>query len=177
VEEMTGDMDPKTNFALIVIQTELERWKYLVRGYLRARIAKVRSALLYGLGVPLTLLSKIDRHALHYLTTPELRSRLSASEIAYVTRHQALLQNHYLASFLSSFPPALRNLDDTAGGISMIDGPDLETAVFVRALKDVMLEGKGRDADDQMDAKAGEVVVARWSDVKPLVERGDVELV
>ena len=41
VEEMTGDMDPKTNFALIVIQTELERYKYLVRSYLRARIAKV----------------------------------------------------------------------------------------------------------------------------------------
>jgi len=37
---MTGDMDPKTNFALIVIQTELERYKYLVRSYLRARIAK-----------------------------------------------------------------------------------------------------------------------------------------
>ncbi len=42
VEEMTGDMDPKTNFSLIVIQTELERYKYLVRSYLRARIAKVR---------------------------------------------------------------------------------------------------------------------------------------
>jgi GINS complex subunit 4 len=41
VEEMTGDMDPKTNFALIVIQTELERYKFLVRSYLRARIAKV----------------------------------------------------------------------------------------------------------------------------------------
>jgi GINS complex subunit 4 len=40
VEEMTGDMDPKTNFALIVIQTELERYKYIVRSYLRARIAK-----------------------------------------------------------------------------------------------------------------------------------------
>jgi GINS complex subunit 4 len=38
---MTGDMDPKTNFALIVIQTELERHKFLVRSYLRARIAKV----------------------------------------------------------------------------------------------------------------------------------------
>jgi GINS complex subunit 4 len=47
VEEMTGDMDAKTNFSLIVIQTELERWKYLVRGYLRARVAKVcRSATL-----------------------------------------------------------------------------------------------------------------------------------
>ncbi|MDA4132355.1 MAG: hypothetical protein OK454_04425 [Thaumarchaeota archaeon] len=42
VEELTGVMDPKTNFALIVIQTELERYKYLVRSYLRARIAKVR---------------------------------------------------------------------------------------------------------------------------------------
>lgn len=41
VEVMTGDMDPKTNFGLIIIQTELERWKYLVRGFLRARLAKV----------------------------------------------------------------------------------------------------------------------------------------
>jgi hypothetical protein len=40
VEEMTGNMDPKTNFALIVIQTELERYKFMVRSYLRARIAK-----------------------------------------------------------------------------------------------------------------------------------------
>lgn len=38
---MTGDMDPRTNFALIVIQTELERCKYIVRSYLRARVAKV----------------------------------------------------------------------------------------------------------------------------------------
>lgn len=38
---MTGDMDPKTNFALIVIQTELERYKYIVRSYIRSRIAKV----------------------------------------------------------------------------------------------------------------------------------------
>ena len=42
MEEMTGDMDPKTNFGLICLQTELERWKYLVRGLVRARIAKVR---------------------------------------------------------------------------------------------------------------------------------------
>lgn len=48
VEEMTGDMDPKTNFALIVIQTELERYKYIMRSFLRSRIAKV-SILLPGL--------------------------------------------------------------------------------------------------------------------------------
>lgn len=44
---MTGDMDPKTNFGLIVIQTELERWKYLVRGFLRARLSKVCILLLF----------------------------------------------------------------------------------------------------------------------------------
>lgn len=41
VEEQTGNMDPKTNFSLIIIQTELERFKFLVRSFLRARLAKV----------------------------------------------------------------------------------------------------------------------------------------
>ncbi|KAL8419802.1 hypothetical protein RB594_002822 [Gaeumannomyces avenae] len=129
VEEMTGNMDPKTNFALIVIQTELERYKFLVRSYLRARMAK------------------IDKHTLHYLSTPALRARLSESELAYATRHQALLHNHYLSSFLASFPPALQNLNDTAGNISMIDTPDLDSAVFIRLLRDCFVEGKVLDRD------------------------------
>ena len=41
VEEQTGNPDPKANFRLIIVQTELERFKYLVRSFLRARIAKV----------------------------------------------------------------------------------------------------------------------------------------
>jgi GINS complex subunit 4 len=68
-------------------------------------------------------------------------------------------------------------MDDTAGGISMVDSPDLETAVFIRVLRDTLVLGRGRDVDDQMEAVAGEVVVARWADVKPLVESGDAELV
>jgi GINS complex subunit 4 len=40
---MTGTMDPKSNFTLVVLQTELERFKFLVRSFLRARIAKARS--------------------------------------------------------------------------------------------------------------------------------------
>ncbi|KAI1399962.1 GINS complex, Sld5 component [Hypoxylon fuscum] len=159
IEDMTGDMDPKTNFALIVIQTELERYKYLVRSYLRARIAK------------------IDKHTLHYLSSPELRARLSPTELAYATRHQALLHNHYLSSFLSSFPPPLQNLNDTAGNISMIDTPDLEAAVFIRLLRDTLVEGRGTDADGRMDGKNGDVVILRWSDAKKLVESGFAEIV
>ena len=41
VEEQTGNMDPRTNFKVIVLQTELERMKFLVRSFLRTRIAKV----------------------------------------------------------------------------------------------------------------------------------------
>jgi len=38
---MTGTQDPKSNFTLVILQTELERIKFLVRSFLRARIAKV----------------------------------------------------------------------------------------------------------------------------------------
>ncbi|KAK3394314.1 hypothetical protein B0H63DRAFT_42739 [Podospora didyma] len=159
VEEMTGDMDPKTNFALIVLQTELERFKYIVRSYLRARIAK------------------IDRHTLHYLSTDELRSRLSEMELAYATRHQALLHNHYLSSFLSSFPPQMQNLNDAGGNSTMIDTPDLESAVFIRLLIDTVVEGRGVDADGEMNGKVDDIVILRWSDAKPLVDAGSAELV
>lgn len=151
-------MDPKTNFALIVIQTELERFKYLVRSYLRARI------------------SKIDRHTLHYLSTDALRARLSEMELAYATRHQALLHNHYLSSFLSSFPSALQNLNDSAG-INMVETPDLESAVFIRLLKDTLVEGRGVDSDGAMDGRESDIVILRWADAKTLVENGSAELV
>ncbi|KAG8421147.1 GINS complex subunit [Metarhizium acridum] len=159
VEDMTGDMDPKTNFALIVLQTELERYKFLVRSYLRVRI------------------SKIDKHTLHYLSTQELRDRLSPTELAYATRHQALLHNHYLSSFLGSFPQQLQNLNDTAGNISMIDAPDLDTAVFIRMLKSADVHGDGTDADVTLPAEEGDVLILRWSSAKALVQDGDAELV
>ncbi|KAF5874537.1 putative dna replication complex gins protein sld5 protein [Botrytis fragariae] len=169
VEELTGDMDPKTNFGLICLQTELERWKYLIRGLVRARIAK------------------IDAHTLHYLSNEDLRSRLSETEIAYATRHQQLLHNHYLSSFLGSFPSTLQNLNDQAGGISMISGPDEDTAVFARGTGSyeeftgdggsISVLGRGRDGDDVKDVGRGEVVIARWSDIKEHVERGEMELV
>ena len=157
-------MDPKTNFGLIIIQTEVERWKFLIRSYLRARIAK------------------IDKHTLYYLSTPALQERLSEMETAYATRHQSLLHNHYLSSFLSSFPSQLQNLNDTAGGISMIGCPDEDGAVFVRGLGGlgedrVVVRARGRDGDDEIEVSRGEVVVARWADVREHVEKGHMELV
>ncbi|KAI9838518.1 MAG: GINS complex subunit [Sclerophora amabilis] len=159
VEMQTGNMDPKTNFRLIIIQTEVERVKFLVRSYLRARIAK------------------IDKYALHILRTPALRSCLSPPELQYLTQHQALLHHHYLSSFLHSFPDKLRRLDDTAGGISMIEQPDLDVAVFCRVLRDVQDPVVIQGTDTVFELRRGGVHVVRYSAVRDAILRGDVELI
>ncbi|KAF2835635.1 GINS complex, Sld5 component [Patellaria atrata CBS 101060] len=162
VEEQTGNMDPKANFRLIILQTELERFKFLVRSFLRARIAK------------------IDKFPIHHLTDTSTISRLSASETQYLRAHHVLLSNHYQSSFLSQFPTALQRLDDTIGGISMIDAPDLDTAVFCRILRDLgkmLIEGKDREHHRELDLKRGEIFIVRWSSIKESVFAGDIELV
>ena len=69
--------------------------------------------------------------------SPETKSRLSGSEVEYATAHATILHAHYASSFLEQFPSSLQRMDDTAGGISMFEVPDLDTAVFVRGLRDV----------------------------------------
>ncbi|KAK8206665.1 GINS complex subunit [Zalaria obscura] len=166
VEEMTGNMDPKSNFSLIVIQTELERFKFLVRSFLRARIAK------------------IDKYPHHYTNLSKssdpdsAQTLLSPTESQYLTHHIALLSHHYNTSFLASFPAQLQRLDDTAGGISMVDTPDSESAVFCRVLRDCgEVDIWGEDGRAKVDLRRGDVWVLRWSAVKERVVGGDVELI
>lgn len=59
----------------------------------------------------------------------------------------------------------------------MIDSPDLDTAVFIRLLRDALVEGRGTDADGEMAGKEGDILILRWSDAKPLVDAADAELV
>jgi len=155
IEDQTAaSTDPKTSFRLIIQQTELERLKFLVRSLLRARIAK------------------IDAHPLHYRDS----AFLSADEAQYLRAHQALLSSHYGTSFLAQFPAALQRLDDTAGGISMVDAPDEDKAVFCRVLKDVgVVAVEGTDVS--CDMRRGDVWVIRWSAIRNAVLSGDVELI
>ncbi|KAF8477023.1 hypothetical protein BDZ91DRAFT_688061 [Kalaharituber pfeilii] len=164
VERETGDLEPQANFRLILIQTELERVKYLVRAYLRARMAK------------------IDKHPLYLLSNPSALSNLSPPEQSYLKSHLALLNNHYLASFLRNFPAQLRRLDDTAGGISMIEEPDLDSAVFCAVVKDVGGEDGGAEVvipgtGARFTLRKGDVYVVRYSAVRKFVLEGAVELI
>ena len=67
-------------------------------------------------------------------------------------------------------------MDDTAGGISMIEQPDIDEAVFVRALSDVP-EIVVVGTDIAFEMRRGDIFVVRWSAVREAVERGEAELV
>ena len=58
----------------------------------------------------------------------------------------------------------------------MVDMPDEDAAVFVRALRDVgevYVEGTG----SRFELKRGDVSVVRWSAIRGWVLGGDVELI
>lgn len=59
----------------------------------------------------------------------------------------------------------------------MIDSPDMDTAVFIRMLRDKDVHGRGTDADVTLEAKDGDILILRWSSAKPLVDAGEAELV
>lgn len=121
---------------------------------------------------------QIDKHAIYILTTPAIRGRLSAPELSYLKSHLALLNSHFLSSFLRNFPEQLRRLDDKAGGISMVEEPDLDGAVFCKVVKDVedrSVRIPGTDAEFEL--KRGDVYVVRYSAVREFVLSGEVELI
>ena len=179
IETMNATADPSANFRLVIVQTELERFKFLVRSLLRARMAKVR---ITATSIPecyADTIVQIDTYPLHSLALSQASpTALSQLERQYLDHHQYLLSSHYNTAFLSSFPAGLRKLDDTAGGISMIDKPDEDNAVFCRILRDAgQVEVQGEQGAGTVELNRGDVWVLRWRNVKEGVERGDIELI
>jgi len=68
-------------------------------------------------------------------------------------------------------------LDDTAGGISMIEQPDMDKAVFIRTLRDVDTPIVVEGTDTAFEMRRRDVYVVRWSAVRELVMGGDAELI
>lgn len=68
-------------------------------------------------------------------------------------------------------------MDDTAGGISMIEKPDFDKAVFVRALRDTDTPIYVEGTDMGFRMLKGDIYVVRWSAIRQLVLSGDAELI
>ena len=68
-------------------------------------------------------------------------------------------------------------MDDNTLGHSMIDQPDVDRAVFARAVKDIEDAIYVEGTDSFFEMKRGDIYVVRWSAVRELVLGGVVELI
>ncbi|KAB8074735.1 hypothetical protein BDV29DRAFT_201213 [Aspergillus leporis] len=182
--------NPTLNLKLSILQTDLSRAQYLIRSVLRQRLAKLtKNSMYYLLLVSPQTHSQPDSSQMSQQpqdSIPDLSgvtdpSPLSAQELAFLHAHQNLLAGHFGASFLGSFPPQLRRLDDNAGGTSMVQGPDGREVVFVRCLGEavrvVVPPGDGVEVETEgVEMRMGDVWVARWEGVKGAWGRGEVEV-
>lgn len=143
---------------LMIIETDIERLNFLVRVYLRARLAK------------------LDDYNLYYinLTLDEDNKILSQAELEYLRGHFKILTNLYNNSFLKKMPEFLTLLDDTSGGQSMITAPDTNELVFVRI--------GGRDLtvstlEEDFELVARGIYVVRYSLIARYIQLGDIDLI
>jgi GINS complex subunit 4 len=55
-----------------------------------------------------------------------------------------LVEGHFQGAVLEQLPSDLQKLDDTAQGLSMVNSPDINTAVFVKVVEDLPTIADGR---------------------------------
>lgn len=105
---------------LLLCESELERVKYVARSYKRARLAK------------------IDMTPLYYLKLQDTPEKcMSKDEWIYCHRRTELESASYFSGFLHNFPPDLQSLTEEEGQISMVDEPDVDKPVPIRAQEDL----------------------------------------
>jgi len=155
-------MDPSTteeeHFKMMLVQTEMERVKFVVRAYLRTR------------------LYKIEKFAPYILATPAIHPNLSAMELSHATRFGNIIASQFNAAVLGALPPNMRSLNEDIPNMpSMITEPDRDRAVFVHARKNC---GQVRLPDNEpFEIEKGSIHLLRYRTIEALVKRGDVQLV
>lgn len=151
IEEMDVT-DIQQNFRSVILQTELERVKFMIRMYLRTRI------------------SKIDRYLYHCSTDATVNSRLSDLERQYVLKHQALYEKHCNSMFLRAIPPSggLAKFNDTAAaGLSMVTKPNLRHAVFCKIIASPDKQIKVRS--EIIELEKGNIVLISFEAIRNLI--------
>lgn len=86
----------------MLVQTEVERVKFIVRSYIRTRLFKVISSSLLLFQILYHVL-QIEKFARYIMTNPEVQQRLSESEVEHARRYVVSITSRELAwrSFMS----------------------------------------------------------------------------
>ncbi|KAI0808048.1 GINS complex Sld5 component [Fomes fomentarius] len=160
VELLRADPDSseEEHFRIMLVQTEIERVKFVIRSYVRTR------------------LHKIEKYAKYITRTPEIHQRLSKAELEHAQRYARLVEYHFTQAVLQSLPPQQRSLDeDVAFMPPMIPAPNTLRPVFAHALVDCPPMRLPDGSSTEM--QKGQTSLTPYYVIEQLLLRGEVELV
>src|SRR6266581_4461771 len=90
VQALRGDPDSSEaeHARIMLVQTEVERVKFVVRSYIRTRLYKVRTSPFHRSATfeLLTDDSQIEKYARYVVSTPEVQEKLSQAELDHAKR-------------------------------------------------------------------------------------------
>lgn len=157
----SGVISADFKLQLMIIETDIERLSYLVRLYIRTRLAKIDDFTIFYM---------------NEIAADGSKSKLlSNQETEYMQKHFKILTQLYNNSFLKKFPDFLTLLDDTRGGDVMTTAPDLDLPVFIRVVCDntIVLQLTG----DELRLEKDGIYVVKYSLIKDYLELGDIVLI
>ncbi|KAI9592242.1 hypothetical protein BDF19DRAFT_468212 [Syncephalis fuscata] len=160
IDEWRDNTTEQNALEITIYQTEVERVRFVLRSYLRAR------------------LHKIEKYALYLLKDPDMASSLlSASEQSYAIEYQALVEKAHNASALNMLPTSQRALDEKATQytLAMISEPNINAAVFCRSRKRIG-EIQLPDSMDTLFMDENSMFLLRYSYIRDMLRIGEVEL-
>ena len=108
-------MDESSIFMLKLLELEVDRIRFVLRGYLRARMCK------------------IQRFHMHLLSDSSEMARMSEQEAKVCRAYTDAIAEHHNSSFIGNIPENLQGLHSD----EMIARPDMDAHVFIRVLRDV----------------------------------------
>lgn len=145
-----------------VYHAELNRIRFLMRAYYRAR------------------LRKIETHAVHCLKEPDVLERLSDLEKRYASDYANIVEEHF-SSVLGQMPEGyesmVQQIIEEDGAFDMVPEPNMDAHVFCRVREDrgdVMLDPD--DPENTMDLERDDILMIRYRLIKKLMEDEAVDL-
>lgn len=154
VESLGEETLRDVKIKLLLVETELERAKFVARAYKRTRMAK------------------IDLLPYYYLQQQESQSGImSKDEWVYCHHRTELEASSYYKGFLNAFPTELQGLTDEDGHVSMIETPDMDKPVVVRVNTDI---GTLKIGSEEVELVKNGVYLLRFSAVSDYLEFVDI---
>lgn len=150
----------KDDIRIEIHRMEIERIRYVITSYLRARIEKIEK-------FALDLVQQDSEHSME-------NAYLSQDELKYAKSYLKSVDKHF-KNYLEMLPPNLRTLEDS----KMLIKPDLSTYVFLKSMKDVAnvyIKDTSDNKEDEFVLDKGSQHIIPYESIAEFVKTGDVEL-